>query len=64
MTDILQIRHIHLYVLLLAFTITQEAHIDEKNKVVSTPAYMCETALHEIFDGIGIMISNVLKMAK
>ncbi|XP_074070226.1 putative glutamine amidotransferase-like class 1 domain-containing protein 3B, mitochondrial [Macrotis lagotis] len=41
-----------------------EAHVDIKNKVVTTPAFMCETALHHIFDGIGVMVQNVLKLAK
>ena len=39
------------------------AHVDAKNKVVTAPAYMCETALHEIFDGIGKMVAEVLKLA-
>ncbi|KAI2596393.1 glutamine amidotransferase class 1 domain containing 3A, partial [Homo sapiens] len=34
-----------------------EAHVDQKNKVVTTPAFMCETALHYIHDGIGAMAS-------
>ncbi|XP_059896015.1 glutamine amidotransferase-like class 1 domain-containing protein 3, mitochondrial isoform X2 [Gadus macrocephalus] len=40
-----------------------EAHVDHKNKVVTTPAYMCETKLHLIFDGIGAMVTNVLKLS-
>lgn len=40
-----------------------EAHVDAKNKIVTTPAYMCETGLHEIYDGIGEMIKNVLKLS-
>ncbi|XP_072850298.2 glutamine amidotransferase-like class 1 domain-containing protein 3, mitochondrial [Pogona vitticeps] len=39
-----------------------EAHVDTKNKVVTTPAFMCETELHHIFDGIGAMVKNVLKL--
>ncbi|KAM8820229.1 glutamine amidotransferase-like class 1 domain-containing protein 3, mitochondrial [Eudromia elegans] len=39
-----------------------EAHVDAKNKVVTTPAFMCETELHDIFDGIGAMVKNVLKL--
>ncbi|XP_074015300.1 glutamine amidotransferase-like class 1 domain-containing protein 3, mitochondrial isoform X2 [Numenius arquata] len=39
-----------------------EAHVDTKNKVVTTPAFMCETQLHHIFDGIGAMVKNVLKL--
>ncbi|XP_013397912.1 ES1 protein homolog, mitochondrial [Lingula anatina] len=41
-----------------------EAHVDSKNKIVTTPAYMCETAVHEIYDGIGSMIQNVLKLVE
>ncbi|XDB47089.1 hypothetical protein AB1E18_000705 [Capra hircus] len=32
------------------------AHVDQKNKVVTTPAFMCDTALHHIHDGIGAMV--------
>lgn len=40
-----------------------EAHIDAKNKVVTSPAFMCETKLHLIFDGIGAMVKEVLKLS-
>uniref|UniRef100_A0A9J8DEF2 Glutamine amidotransferase class 1 domain containing 3 n=2 Tax=Cyprinus carpio TaxID=7962 RepID=A0A9J8DEF2_CYPCA len=40
-----------------------EAHVDKKNKVVTTPAFMCETKLHLIFDGIGAMVRDVLKLS-
>lgn len=40
-----------------------EAHVDQKNKVVTTPAFMCETKLHFIFDGIGAMVRDVLKLS-
>ncbi|XP_056610104.1 glutamine amidotransferase-like class 1 domain-containing protein 3, mitochondrial [Triplophysa dalaica] len=40
-----------------------EAHVDEKNKIVSTCAFMCKAPLHEIFDGIGVMVQDVLKLA-
>lgn len=39
-----------------------EAHVDWKNKVVTTPAFMCETALHHIHDGIGAMVKSVLEL--
>ncbi|XP_076826053.1 glutamine amidotransferase-like class 1 domain-containing protein 3, mitochondrial [Clavelina lepadiformis] len=41
-----------------------EAHVDLKTKVVTTPAFMCDTDLHKIFDGIGIMVDNLLKLMK
>ncbi|ELV10338.1 ES1 protein like protein, mitochondrial [Tupaia chinensis] len=40
------------------------AHVDQKNKVVTTPAFMCETALHHIHDGIGAMVKKVLELAR
>merc|ERR1712168_735138 len=39
-----------------------EIHTDEANKIVTTPAFMCETAVHEIYDGIGEMVNKVVKM--
>lgn len=41
-----------------------EIHVDAANKIVTTPAFMCETKLHEIFDGIGEMVKEVLSLAK
>ncbi|KAL5016076.1 hypothetical protein ScPMuIL_005665 [Solemya velum] len=38
--------------------------VDEKNRIVTTPAFMCKTAVHEIFDGIGNMVQSVLKLTK
>lgn len=40
-----------------------EAHIDATNRIVTTCAFMCKAPLHEIFDGIGAMVSEVLKLA-
>lgn len=45
-----------------SLTATHEAHVDQKNKVVTTPAFMCETALHHIHDGIGAMVKKVLEL--
>lgn len=42
---------------------SHEAHVDQKNKVVTSPAFMCETQLHLIFDGIGAMVGHVLKLS-
>jgi len=41
-----------------------EVHIDEKNKIVTSPAFMCETKIHHIHDGIGKMIHAVLSLIK
>lgn len=42
----------------------QEVCVDSEQLVVTTPAYMCEAPLHHIFDGIGEMISSVLRLVK
>lgn len=39
-----------------------EIHVDQQNKVVTTPAFMCETKVHEIHDGIGKMVEAIVKM--
>eukprot|EP00745_Piridium_sociabile_P037826 TRINITY_DN69011_c0_g1_i2.p1 TRINITY_DN69011_c0_g1~~TRINITY_DN69011_c0_g1_i2.p1 ORF type:complete len:276 (+),score=65.31 TRINITY_DN69011_c0_g1_i2:66-830(+) len=41
-----------------------ECHVDSANKIVTTPAFMCETALFKIYDGIELMVKEVLKLAK
>jgi enhancing lycopene biosynthesis protein 2 len=43
-------------------TTVSEAHIDEDNKIVTTAAYMCETAVHEIHDGVAKMVNEVIKL--
>ncbi|KAJ8352514.1 hypothetical protein SKAU_G00239900 [Synaphobranchus kaupii] len=43
--------------------LAHEAHVDQKNKVVTSPAFMCETELHLIFDGIGAMVKDVLRLS-
>lgn len=40
-----------------------ESHVDEKNKVVTTCAFICNAPLHEIHDGIGAMVQDVLRLA-
>ncbi|XP_041076776.1 glutamine amidotransferase-like class 1 domain-containing protein 3A, mitochondrial [Polyodon spathula] len=40
----------------------KEAHVDVKNKLVTTSAFMCNAPVHEIFDGIGVMVEEVLKL--
>ncbi|XP_017581283.1 PREDICTED: ES1 protein homolog, mitochondrial [Corvus brachyrhynchos] len=40
-----------------------ESHVDKANKIVTTCAFMCKAPLHEIFDGIGTMVQEVLKLA-
>lgn len=45
-------------------TDVSQAHVDKNNKVVTTAAFMCETDIHKIHDGVGVMVSEVLKLAK
>ncbi|XP_051896993.1 LOW QUALITY PROTEIN: ES1 protein, mitochondrial-like [Pristis pectinata] len=42
-----------------------DAHVDERNKVITTPASMWESDSHShhIFDGIGQMVKHVLRMS-
>ncbi|KAM4663058.1 glutamine amidotransferase-like class 1 domain-containing protein 3, mitochondrial [Discoglossus pictus] len=39
-----------------------EVHVDAKNKLVTTSAFMCNSPVHEIYDGIGEMVTAVLKL--
>ncbi|XP_048746542.2 glutamine amidotransferase-like class 1 domain-containing protein 3, mitochondrial [Ostrea edulis] len=41
-----------------------EINVDSDNKIVTTPAFMCETAVHKVFDGVGKMVEAVLKLCK
>lgn len=42
-----------------------EAHVDAKNRVVSTPAYMYDDApLHEIFTGIRLLTQAVVQLTR
>ncbi|XP_060612509.2 putative glutamine amidotransferase-like class 1 domain-containing protein 3B, mitochondrial [Anolis sagrei] len=40
-----------------------EIHVDPKHKLVTTSAFMCNAPVHEIHDGIGKMVHEVLRMA-
>jgi enhancing lycopene biosynthesis protein 2 len=39
-----------------------EAHLDAKNLIVSTPAYMCESGPHGVFTGIGALVDELAKL--
>lgn len=41
-----------------------EACVDEKNLIVTTPAFMYNGKFHEIQDGIGVMIQKLLSLIK
>jgi len=51
------------YLFSLSTAVSQEAMVDSSEKIVTTPAFMCEAGLHDIFDGIGAMIGQVLTFA-
>jgi len=38
--------------------------VDKTNLVVSTPAYMCNAAVHKVFDGIGKLVDTVISLSK
>ena len=40
-----------------------QTHVDTNRKIVSTPAFMKTAAFHEVYDGIGKMVEEVLKLA-
>ncbi|XP_078520114.1 glutamine amidotransferase-like class 1 domain-containing protein 3, mitochondrial [Lissotriton helveticus] len=40
-----------------------EVHVDAKNKLVTTSAFMCKAPIHKVFDGVGEMVKEVLKLA-
>lgn len=42
----------------------REFTVDEKNKIVSTPAYMEAKSIKEAFDGISRLVEKVMEMAK
>ncbi|XP_061580158.1 glutamine amidotransferase-like class 1 domain-containing protein 3, mitochondrial [Cololabis saira] len=44
-------------------TSVSESHVDQKNKLVTTAAFMCDAPIHQIYDGIGTMVQGVLKLA-
>lgn len=39
-----------------------EAVVDEAQRVVTTPAYMCDAPVHEVYEGIGKMVERVVRM--
>jgi enhancing lycopene biosynthesis protein 2 len=43
---------------------TEEICVDEENRIVSTPAYMSAKRIHQVYEGIGKLVDQVLSMAK
>jgi enhancing lycopene biosynthesis protein 2 len=41
-----------------------EAVVDAKNRIVTTPAYMCDSGPHGVFTGIGRMIDETMKLIR
>ncbi|MCB9843995.1 MAG: isoprenoid biosynthesis glyoxalase ElbB [Phycisphaeraceae bacterium] len=37
------------------------AHCDDDNNIITTPAYMCDAKIHEVYEGIGRMIEQTLE---
>ena len=42
----------------------REALVDRDNLLVTTPAYMCEAEVHEVYEGIGRMVEETMRLAK
>jgi enhancing lycopene biosynthesis protein 2 len=40
-----------------------EIHVDKKLKLVSTPAFMKNASFFEVFNGIGLMIDEIIKLS-
>ncbi|NWV82363.1 GAL3B protein, partial [Dasyornis broadbenti] len=40
-----------------------EIHVDPRNRLVTTSAFMCNAPIHEIYDGIGKMVREVVRLA-
>ncbi len=43
---------------------TEEICIDEANRIVSTPAYMSAQRIHQVYEGIGRLVDEVLSMSR
>jgi enhancing lycopene biosynthesis protein 2 len=37
--------------------------VDKANKIVTAPAFMCNTAIHQVFDNVGQMVAKVLELS-
>jgi len=44
-------------------TLASQCHIDHKNKIITTAAYMCEAPLHEIFEGVRQLTEEIVKLS-
>lgn len=42
----------------------REAVVDQENLLVTTPAYMCDAPIHEVYEGIGKMVEETMRLAK
>ncbi len=41
-----------------------EALVDEAHRIVTTPAYMCDAKPHEVFDGIGELVTALKRLLR
>jgi enhancing lycopene biosynthesis protein 2 len=41
-----------------------EALVDEENRIVTTPAFMCNAKVHEVYDSVGAMIEALIKLLR
>lgn len=41
----------------------REAYVDTQNRLVTTPAYMCDAGPYDVFEGIGKMVDQVVALA-
>ena len=39
-----------------------EVCVDDKNRIVTTPAFMKNASFHEVFDGVGLMVEKVIQL--
>ncbi len=44
-------------------TLASDCHVDRKNKIVTSAAYMCEAAIHDIFEGVRKLTEEVFKLS-
>ena len=41
-----------------------EALVDEENRIVTTPAFMCNAKVHEVYDSVGAMITALMGLLR
>jgi enhancing lycopene biosynthesis protein 2 len=41
-----------------------DAHVDHANRILTTPAYMCDTGPHGVFTGVGKMVDALAALLR